>query len=297
MSAVKEGDWTVEQGIRSVSDDQIVSLTVAVTTKAIAADGSRVEVATVDRIPDPPPPPLADKDVLAVALELGPSGATFDPPLLFTVDYGKLNLPANADVSKIGMYLWTGTAWERVDAKVDPATQTVSALLYHFSAYAVIAPIDEPTPFHWLLYGGAGALLLGSFFFLLGYMRRWSIAIALPMGTITTGPTSQPIRLEAKDAKRRPFRPGTDVAVRLSTTSPTGKFDVRPDGPFDGSVTQAIIPHETGVATVYYTDLTPGTQTLRARSEFGLRKWIRSRPPAWTKSQVDVLPPDSPPQP
>ena len=297
VTTVSAGNLTVEQGIRSLSDDQVVAVTVPVTTRAINADGSRVEEVTVDRIAAPPPPPQVDKEIIAVALELGPSGATFNPPLLFTVDYGKLNLPANADVSKISFNIWNGTTWQQVEASVDRQAGTVSAFISHFSTYAVIAPTSEPAN-DWLPYGlgGAGLMLLGSLF-ALGYMRRWHIAIALPTGTLAAGTTPQPIHLKATDAKHKPFRPGTGVPVRLSTTSPTGRFDVRPDGPFDGSISKTVIPPETGMVTMYFKDLTPGPQTLRARSEFKLGKWIRSRPPAWTKSKVELLPPDSAPKP
>lgn len=181
---------------------------------------------------------------------------------------------------------------------MDQQAGTVSAFISHFSSYAVIAPLRQPTAFSWLPYGagGVGATLLASLL-LLAYMRRWHIAIVLPTGTLVAGSTPQPIHLGAKNAKMKPMRLGQNVSVKLRSTSLTARFDVSPDGPFDGSVNKAVISKETGEVTVYYKDATPGRQTLRARTEYKLAKWTSSRPPAWSKSQLDVLPPDSPPQP
>ena len=63
-----------------------------------------------------------------------------------------------------------------------------------------------------------------------------------------------------------------DVTVTLETTSPSGRFDLSPDGPFSGAVTTVKIPAGASYVDVYYKDTAAGTPTLTV-SAAGLSPW------------------------
>jgi len=289
VTTVSEGNWKADHAILSVSNDGIVTLGLEVTTRAAAADGTRIDLVTVTRIPDPPAPPPGD--TLAIAVDLGPSGATFDPPLLLSINYGILGLPSDTDAADIKLSVLINGKWQVIESTKDPKKQTINATISHFSQYAVL--VLEKSGFTWLPYGlggGAGALLLASLL-IVAYYRRWSVDILATEGALQAGGTPHPIRLQSRDAKRRAFKPGRDVTVRLTTSSPTGRFDVRSDGAFEKAESKVVVPSSTGEVTIYYRDVTPGSPVLRARSEYRLAKWIWSRWPAKSQARLDLGPP------
>jgi hypothetical protein len=58
-----------------------------------------------------------------------------------------------------------------------------------------------------------------------------------------------------------------DKTILLSSTSPTGKFDLSPSGRFDGSITSVRLAAESSHATIYYRDGTIGTHRLVAKGK------------------------------
>lgn len=74
------------------------------------------------------------KTIGAVQVDLGPHGAEFDVPVTLTVDLGGTNLAGDDDVT---LFWWdeaSGT-WVDVGGVWDPASNTLTTELEHFSRY------------------------------------------------------------------------------------------------------------------------------------------------------------------
>lgn len=280
---VSIGTWQNEQAILSLSHDGVVTLALDVTTRAVAADGSHVDLVTVDRMQDPPPPP--EGNVIPVALRLGPTGATFNPPLLLSINYTKVKLPPDTDVDKLRIHLLVDGHWQPIDSTVDRSQGTIYATIQHFSDYAIIAPVRQT---HWLLFGLGG---IGLFGLLLVYSRRWSLIVLAADAPVGVGPWK--LTLQARNFRGRPFRPGADLRVRLTASSATSRLDAAADGLFAGRDITLVLPSGTGEQTFYCVDTAPGAVVFKAQTDYRLSKWVRSRWPARSKSTIDLRSPEA----
>jgi alpha-tubulin suppressor-like RCC1 family protein len=90
--------------------------------------------------------PLSGISVVS-SYDLGPNGATFNPPLTLIFKYVKANLPASMDENSLYIALYDGTQWVRVAGAINTAAGTLSAPIDHFSRYALLGNvIASPTP-------------------------------------------------------------------------------------------------------------------------------------------------------
>ncbi|MCK9306534.1 MAG: hypothetical protein M0P17_03285, partial [Methanoculleus sp.] len=130
---------TVETG------DGAGSVTISEGTLARDENGDPLGEVTIERaaagLPSPPP-----GGAIGFALDCGPAGATFDPPvtLTYTLSEGEwegIDDPATLRV----MWYNPGTGeWQEVPATVDPATRTVTAQVSHFSLFALTWAAASP---------------------------------------------------------------------------------------------------------------------------------------------------------
>lgn len=91
-----------------------------------------------------PPSPPEDMGFIGLSYDLEPDGATFDPPISITFTYNANWIPAGLGPENltIGYYDAGTKQWVMLDAKditVNPATNTISAKISHFSYYSVMA--------------------------------------------------------------------------------------------------------------------------------------------------------------
>jgi hypothetical protein len=90
-----------------------------------------------------PPAPPADTDVIGLTYDLGPDGATFNPPITITFTYDEADIPEGVDEEDLVIAFWDEDADEWVvleNVTVDPVTNTISASVSHFTAFTVLAP-------------------------------------------------------------------------------------------------------------------------------------------------------------
>jgi hypothetical protein len=92
---------------------------------------------------------LPDNGQAVVLLyDFGPSGATFTNPITITITYDPAKLPAGS--SESNLYLaWfdaAGNRWVSLTSSVDSVNKKISAQVTHFTVFALIAPIAQPTP-------------------------------------------------------------------------------------------------------------------------------------------------------
>ena len=90
--------------------------------------------------PDPP----QDMGFIGLEYDLEPDGATFDPPITITFTYNPNWIPAGLgpDSLTVGYYDTDTEQWVMLDASditIDPATNTISAKVSHFTYYSVMA--------------------------------------------------------------------------------------------------------------------------------------------------------------
>lgn len=74
--------------------------------------------------------------------EFGPNGIRFNAPVTIKLPYSGVNLEGLKD-TQLALFWWNGSDWIKVGGVVDPVTKTVSATVYHFSTYAVMADTSQ----------------------------------------------------------------------------------------------------------------------------------------------------------
>ena len=111
-----------------------VTLQVANGTVALNADGSNVSQISINPTTNFSQPPVNTSILLAY--DCGPEGATFNPPMVFTIHYDQL--PAIANENGLYIALWNGKEWISLPSTIDSQSKTVSASVSHFSKYALM---------------------------------------------------------------------------------------------------------------------------------------------------------------
>lgn len=130
-------DVTVE------SLDSVIELNIATNTVGKTADGKPLSEITITRILAPPDPP-ANTNIIGIAYDLEPDGATFAPPITLTFVYTPTLLPDGASEENMTLAYWDEDAgeWVLLDAEditIDTEANTISARISHFTYFAVIA--------------------------------------------------------------------------------------------------------------------------------------------------------------
>lgn len=103
----------------------------------------------VSPMPNPPPPP-EDSNIIGLAYDLQPSGATFSPPIPVAFTYDPNQIPEGISESGLVVAFWDGGQWVELECVVDTITHTITADVAHFTVFAVLATVtpvvEVPTP-------------------------------------------------------------------------------------------------------------------------------------------------------
>ena len=123
-----------------ISEDKIISITIPDGDTALDGEGNPltdVEFVAAESVPDPP----EDASIIGLPYQLGPDGATFDPPVTLTWRYDPADIPDGVDEEElvIAYYDEDADEWQELEFEVDPGSDTLSAYIDHFSTFAVIA--------------------------------------------------------------------------------------------------------------------------------------------------------------
>jgi hypothetical protein len=180
----------VQRTVTVRTADETCAVAIREGTTARDAGGSPLGEVTVTRA-DPAGVPAAPPGTgVAIALNCGPAGATFDPPVTLTYTLsGEEWAKIGSATPKVIWYNPASKAWQDVPATVDPATRTVTARVSHFSIYALavtvpetaeaqqtISPGGTPPPAAdeppWLFIGIGAVLLAGAMIGGLVYLRK-----------------------------------------------------------------------------------------------------------------------------
>ncbi|GAI46454.1 unnamed protein product, partial [marine sediment metagenome] len=110
------------QDVTAESEDGKVALTIEEGTIGLTEEGEPLSEISITEVEDPPPPP-ADASIVGLTYELGPDGATFDPPITLTFTYDPDEIPAGVSEEDLVIAIWDADAgvWIELEGcTVDP---------------------------------------------------------------------------------------------------------------------------------------------------------------------------------
>ena len=150
-------------------------------TAALSAEAAPLKAIELQPVEDPPTPP-DNCHIIGLAYDLGPEGATFDPPLTITLEYDPASCPkgvAEEDLVIAYYDIETETWVEFEGCVVDTTNHTVSAQIAHLTMFAIVGEAAPSTPVSWswtetatVILASIAVVALGLSIFLLVRRRR-----------------------------------------------------------------------------------------------------------------------------
>jgi len=137
----------VLEPITATSADGNLTMTIPDGTIALDADGNPLSTLTSATDPSPPSPPEGD-NIIGLAYNFGPPGATFAPPITFEYTYDPADIPEGVAEGDLVLAYYDEAAgeWVELPCTVDPVTHTITASVSHFTTFAIIARAAPPAP-------------------------------------------------------------------------------------------------------------------------------------------------------
>ena len=138
-SVTETGRFTVDVTARG--EDGKVELTIHKNTIGKNRMGALLSHITIVEKEAPPAPPT-DSNVIGLVYNIGPDGATFDPPITMTFTYDPALMPEGVAEKNLVIAIWDKEADEWVviaDCTVSPEANTITAKVSHFTAFTILA--------------------------------------------------------------------------------------------------------------------------------------------------------------
>lgn len=133
--------------IEATSEDGMLTIAIPKGTIALDKDGKRLKSleAAVD---ESPPDPPKDTNIIGLAYDFDPDGATFDPAITLTWSYDHYILPTGVAEKDLVLAYYDEDAgkWVELECVVDTVNNTITASVNHFTTFAVIAVTPPPAP-------------------------------------------------------------------------------------------------------------------------------------------------------
>ena len=135
-----DSDGVIQETVEATSEDGNLTIIIEEGTVTLDEVGEPLETLKVE-VDESPPAPPANTQVIGLAYDFGPDGATFDPPLTLTFEYEESEIPDDANEDDLVIAYWDEEAeeWVELDCTVDPVTNTITAEVSHFTVFAIIA--------------------------------------------------------------------------------------------------------------------------------------------------------------
>ncbi len=140
-SAYMDGAGSLISSISGASADGKTTIYIPAGTRCLDTNGNPLSTITANPVTPPALPENAN--VIGLAFDFGPDGATFDPPFTITWTYDPDDLPPGvAEEDLVIAYYDVATGqWVELECTVDPVTHTVTAKIAGFSTYAFIGKL------------------------------------------------------------------------------------------------------------------------------------------------------------
>ena len=123
----------------SVDNNCIITLEEGI--KALDKYGQPLERISIIKLEEPLPPP-ENCHITSLIYDIGPDGATFEPPAVLTICYDESQIPAGISEDKLVIATRDETSgqWIEIgDCVVNAAANTITASVSHFTAFTVLA--------------------------------------------------------------------------------------------------------------------------------------------------------------
>jgi len=113
-------------------------------TMARSQGGSRITSLTAE-VESMPPPAPEDYTTIYMPVNLEPSGATFNPPIVITFHYNSSDIPDGIDENDLVLAFFDDSIeeWSILPSNVDSTNESISASVTHFTCFAILVPLVE----------------------------------------------------------------------------------------------------------------------------------------------------------
>ena len=135
------------------SADGLLQLTIPEGTVGLTEGGEPLSQISIIPVEYPPPPP-EDCNVIGLVYDLGPVGATFDPPITVTFTYDESLIPEGVAEENLVIVMWYAASeqWYAASGQwiplegcsIDPETNAISGLVSRFTEFTILACIPPP---------------------------------------------------------------------------------------------------------------------------------------------------------
>lgn len=133
------------RSVTATSEDELCTLTIPRDTVGLTEELEPLDEITMVIMDEPPPPP-EKAEIVGLAYDFGPDGATFDPQITLTWRYDPDALPDGVAEEDLVLAYYDEEAgkWVELDCVVDTENDTITAPVSHFTTFAIIAAITPP---------------------------------------------------------------------------------------------------------------------------------------------------------
>jgi len=123
----------------ALSPDGLVQLIISEGTTAKNKYGQPLRLITIKEETAPPEPP-ADSRFVCLLYEIGPGGATFDPPALLSFQYSDSQIPDGVAEENMVFATWQDGKWVELEGcTIDTVDNIVTVPINHLTLFTVIA--------------------------------------------------------------------------------------------------------------------------------------------------------------
>ena len=142
-----DSEGVIQETVEVTSEDGMLTMTIPEGTIALDKYGNplaSLETAVDERPPSPP----EDTNIIGLAYDFGPDGATFDPAITLEYTYDPADIPEGVAEEDLVLAYYDEAAgeWVELPSTVDPVTHTITASASHFTTFAIIGAITPPAP-------------------------------------------------------------------------------------------------------------------------------------------------------
>jgi len=128
------------EDVTAKSEDRKVELYIPKNTIGKNRAGSLLTSISIKEKKDPPDPP-EKSNIVGLVYDLGPDGATFDPPIILTFKYSESKIDADIAEENLVVAYWDKDAeeWVELESTVDPENNIITAKVSHFTNFTILA--------------------------------------------------------------------------------------------------------------------------------------------------------------
>jgi rhodanese-related sulfurtransferase len=236
LSVAAGPDGTLQEDVLHTSADGRFQIEAARGSKALTAEGQPLQSLSIQEIADPPASPPG-AHLFSPAYDLGPDGATFDPPVTITLtydptevgDYPSRNISADIFLSHLSIAFYnTATGqWVALPSTVDTTAHTVTAAVSHLTQFALYYPPSTAAPTSSSPPSPSGSPAPT----VTGTSTPGPTPTSTPTSAASSTPTPTPTATATATPTPAPAGGGGGGAPAPASPTPTPQYSVYPDVP------------------------------------------------------------------